>query len=989
MIMRKGLFYVTFVVFLSAVPALAQPGTIPPDKPPLPGALNQIPVPLPPNLNDFVADKQAAIVLGKALFWDQQAGSDGLACASCHFHAGADNRIKNQMNPDLRNENPALQNIWNLTASNKNQKGSGPPPGGGPNYSLALKDFPLHQLDDITSNNSRVLFDSDDIVGSQGVFREDFQNISALPKDHPKKQLACGAALSSTFSVKGVNTRQVEPRNTPTVINAIFNFRNFWDGRANNIFNGRSPFGPRDPTAGVDPENSILVTDSTLNTLTPIQVAIPDASLASQAVGPPGIDLEMSCRGRVFEEIGQKMLAAKPLANQSVDPTDSVLGPHADKKQGLTITYDALIKKAFLPKFWRSARLSQDGYTQIVKNFSLFWGLSIMLYESTLVSDQAPFDQYANGNITAMNAQQVSGFQVFTGNGGCISCHKGPEFTGAASALKTAQHLGAQVEHMIMGDGNISLSDSGFYNLGVTPPGNDLGIGEVDPYGNPLSFSRQAKNAVAANQNATKLSNVGPDGINVFTCNFDINPCFPVSETTRDSVDGAFKVPSLRNVELTGPYFHNGGQATLEQVVAFYNRGGDGAGSDAANTTGYGPNLTNRAPAIFPLHLSATDQTNLVEFLKALTDERVRWEMAPFDHPSLSVPNGHSGDATSVKKDGNTGYAVDDNLDIRAVGAAGRPGKKQPPLASFETLLLPPGQAVNLTVTSPPPPQPPVSPPAIPPAPSSTIDPPTSASFDTAISGMQVLKDYEFGTGTGRNVKDISDLAASFNPYGIAGTTVINNEWERYQAFNNSNFVFSPSSMALTATLPSGGGVWNGGINSGQIVSQQTFQPNVTGNQVYAFEFRAQTPGTPGMWPAFWFYVKDPNAPNRDGSEIDVEFFDMADQNSFDWTGFNHGPGLGNDIYSIQTNQWMWHPGYDFAADYHNYQFYWTPDMIYKYVDGVLIKQTAFKWTAGSPAQFIVNLAVGSDTVGQGLKPASSSQFPARLQIDHIKIWSK
>jgi len=37
--------------------------------------------------------------LGKALFWDTAIGSDGQACASCHFHAGADSRSKNQLNP--------------------------------------------------------------------------------------------------------------------------------------------------------------------------------------------------------------------------------------------------------------------------------------------------------------------------------------------------------------------------------------------------------------------------------------------------------------------------------------------------------------------------------------------------------------------------------------------------------------------------------------------------------------------------------------------------------------------------------------------------------------------------------------------------------------------------------------------------------------------------------------------------------------------------
>ena len=48
-----------------------------------------------------------------------------------------------------------------------------------------------------------------------------------------------------------VETRRVEPRNTPTVINAVFNFRNFWDGRANNVFNGVTPFGPHDEGAKV------------------------------------------------------------------------------------------------------------------------------------------------------------------------------------------------------------------------------------------------------------------------------------------------------------------------------------------------------------------------------------------------------------------------------------------------------------------------------------------------------------------------------------------------------------------------------------------------------------------------------------------------------------------------------------------------------------------------------------------------------------------
>ena len=40
-------------------------------------------------------------------------------------------------------------------------------------------------------------------------------------------------------------------------------------------------------------------------------------------------------------------------------------------------------------------------------------------------------------------------------------------------------------------------------------------------------------------------------------------------------VDGAFKVPSLRNVALTAPYFHNGDARTLREVVELYSRGGN------------------------------------------------------------------------------------------------------------------------------------------------------------------------------------------------------------------------------------------------------------------------------------------------------------------------------------------------------------------------------------------------------------------------------
>jgi cytochrome c peroxidase len=74
---------------------------------PAPEGLKGVPVPEPGDLSTYVANRAAAIRLGKALFWDMQLGSDGkTACASCHFQAGADPRARNQVSPGLLRVNP-------------------------------------------------------------------------------------------------------------------------------------------------------------------------------------------------------------------------------------------------------------------------------------------------------------------------------------------------------------------------------------------------------------------------------------------------------------------------------------------------------------------------------------------------------------------------------------------------------------------------------------------------------------------------------------------------------------------------------------------------------------------------------------------------------------------------------------------------------------------------------------------------------------------
>jgi hypothetical protein len=73
--------------------------------------------------------------------------------------------------------------------------------------------------------------------------------------------------------------------------------------------------------------------------------------------------------------------------------------------------------------------------------------------------------------------------------------------------------------------------------------------------------------------------------------------------------------------------------------------------------------------------------------LKSLTDERVRWEKAPFDHPSLIIPNGEVGDQNKVFKQPINLQAKDNLLQLPAVGAAGRAAAGLPPLTAFDAEL--------------------------------------------------------------------------------------------------------------------------------------------------------------------------------------------------------------------------------------------------------------------------------------------------------------
>ncbi len=148
---------------------------------------------------------------------------------------------------------------------------------------------------------------------------------------------------------------------------------------------------------------------------------------------------------------------------------------------------------------------------------------------------------------------------------------------GGGAQLTAAENRGRNVFNQsqcnVCHGGNL-LSDGAFHNIGLRPQTEDTGRFQVT--GNPQNL-------------------------------------------------GEFRTPSLRNVELRAPYMHNGRLAALEDVVEFYNRGGD-----FPNANNFPGNL------IRPRNLSAQQKSDLVAFLRRpLTDTRVATESSPFDRPTL------------------------------------------------------------------------------------------------------------------------------------------------------------------------------------------------------------------------------------------------------------------------------------------------------------------------------------------------------------------
>jgi len=195
---------------------------------------------------------------------------------------------------------------------------------------------------------------------------------------------------------------------------------------------------------------------------------------------------------------------------------------------------------------------------------------AIASFERTVVAGNSPWDRwYFGGDEGAVSEQVKRGFQVFLGNGRCVSCHA------------------IEQDHAL-------FTDHLFHNIGV-------GMNDIQPKISQLAGAFLKAKAEGADVDQTVLTD--PD----------------VSHLGRFAVDeelsslGGFKTPTLRNIALTSPYMHDGSIETLRDVVVHYNNGGVTNEGDPVNDFLSG--------GIRPLELSDQEIDDLVAFMESLTGE--------------------------------------------------------------------------------------------------------------------------------------------------------------------------------------------------------------------------------------------------------------------------------------------------------------------------------------------------------------------------------
>jgi cytochrome c peroxidase len=196
---------------------------------------------------------------------------------------------------------------------------------------------------------------------------------------------------------------------------------------------------------------------------------------------------------------------------------------------------------------------------------------AIASFERVAVTGESAFDRFLAGDAAAISESAKRGWALWNGKARCNTCHA-------------------------FGDATPSLSDNKFHNIGVAAKNKD--------------FAALARRAAAVKDPAELA----------FDPEFTELGRFVVTKQPKDI--GAFKTPGLRDVALTAPYMHDGSEATLKDVVVFYDKGGEP-----------NPYLDG---GIVPLKLTEQEKQDLVAFMESLTGQGAG---AP-TRPELQAPTG-------------------------------------------------------------------------------------------------------------------------------------------------------------------------------------------------------------------------------------------------------------------------------------------------------------------------------------------------------------
>ncbi len=182
--------------------------------------------------------------------------------------------------------------------------------------------------------------------------------------------------------------------------------------------------------------------------------------------------------------------------------------------------------------------------------------MAIATFERTVVSGNSPFDRFIAGDEAALSESAERGWTLWNTKARCNTCHP-------------------------FGDATPNFSDNKFHNIGVAAKNRDFAAlaREAASVGDPQKL--------AFNADLTELGR------------------FIVTRQPKDI--GAFKTAGLRDIALTAPYMHDGSEATLLDVVSFYDRGGEP-----------NPYLDG---GIVALKLTDQEKRDLVAFMESLTGE--------------------------------------------------------------------------------------------------------------------------------------------------------------------------------------------------------------------------------------------------------------------------------------------------------------------------------------------------------------------------------